>query len=259
MRLTMALSGVLGAGLFLVSVGCDRSPAAAPPSSPSATPATAAPVSPDPLVGPVFLGASDLHTCTGSVLNSSSGNLILTAAHCLAAGSPTTFAPGFNDRPGSAGMWNIDAVYLDPQWVTKQDPRADFAIARVTRPDGASLQNVVGPGLTLGTAPSAGTVVSVIGYPLSVGGSPIGCHGETSTAAAGFPSVKCAGMIAGTSGAPWRSGTSVVGLIGGLNGGGCEENVSYSAPFDGGVAALLRRAEASGPGDAAPGAFEDDC
>src|SRR6201984_2057377 len=68
MRLTTALSGLLGAGLILVSVGCDRSPAAVPPSSPSATPATAAPVSPDPLVGPVFLGASDLHTCTGSVL-----------------------------------------------------------------------------------------------------------------------------------------------------------------------------------------------
>jgi hypothetical protein len=259
MRFNSTLSGLLIAALFLASVGCSESPAQAPPSPPLAPTATAAPVAVDSLVGPVYLGTSDLHTCTGSVLHSSTGNLILTAAHCLAAGYPTTFAPGFKDQPGPAGVWNIDAVYVDPQWLAKRDPLADIAIARVTRPDGASVENVVGPGFTLGNAPSVGTVVSVIGYPLSVGGSPIGCHGETSTVPAGFPSVKCAGMIAGTSGAPWRTDTAVVGLIGGLNGGGCEENVSYSPPFDGRMVDLLRRAEAGGPGDAAPQAFEDDC
>ena len=36
-----------------------------------------------------------LHTCTGSVVHSSTGDLILTAAHCLAQGFPTTFVPGF--------------------------------------------------------------------------------------------------------------------------------------------------------------------
>ena len=254
------LVGPLSALLFVVPLGCSRSPAVAPPSVPLASPATAAPVAADPLVGAVFLGASDLHTCTAAVLHSSTGNLILTAAHCLAAGYPTTFAPGFKDQAGPAGVWTVEAVYLDPQWLAKQDPHADFAIARLTRGDGASVENVVGRGLTLGTAPEPGTVVSVIGYPLSVGGAPIGCRGETSTVPTGFPSMPCAGMIAGTSGAPWRTDASVVGLIGGLNGGGCEEqHVSYSPPFDGRLADLLRRAEGGGPGDAAPEAFEDEC
>jgi hypothetical protein len=41
--------------------------------------------------------------------------------------------------------------------------------------------------------------------------------------------------------------------------GGCDDNVSYSPPFDDQITRLLRRAEAGGPGDAAPTAFEDDC
>jgi hypothetical protein len=44
-----------------------------------------------------------------------------------------------------------------------------------------------------------------------------------------------------------------------LEGGGCEEDVSYSPPFDDAVKQLLRRAEAGGPGDAVPTVFADDC
>ena len=51
----------------------------------------------------------------------------------------------------------------------------------------------------------------------------------------------------------------MVGLTGGLDGGGCEENVSYSPPFDDAIKRLLARAEAGGPGDVAPTAFDDDC
>jgi len=208
-------------------------------------------------VGAVFLGASDLHTCTASVLQSSSGVLILTAAHCLASGYPTTFATGFSGQAEPA--WTVDAIYLDPRWVADQDPVADYAIARVSQPDGGSVESVTGPGLTLGTAPPAGTSVTVTAYPLGVGGAPIGCQTGTETVAAGFPSLQCPGLAAGTSGAPWRTDVTVVGLVGGLDGGGCDENVSYSPPFDARVIDLLHRAEAGGPGDAAPEVFENDC
>jgi hypothetical protein len=213
----------------------------------------------DPLVGAVFLDAADLHTCTGSVLDSTSKNLILTAAHCLSSTTSTTFAPGFTEHVASAGRWTIDAIYLDPRWVAKQDPVADFAIARVSRPDGRSVESVVGKGLTLGTAPAAGTMVSVIGYPLAVGGAPIGCRVGTTSSSGGFPSLPCVGLIDGTSGAPWRTDRAVVGVIGGLDGGGCDEKVSYSPPFDGHVADLLHRAEAGGPGDIAPEVFANGC
>jgi V8-like Glu-specific endopeptidase len=222
------------------------------------------PVAPDPRVGALFLGATDLHTCAAAVLHSQTGNLILTAAHCFANGYATTFVPGFTGNGGPAGTWTVNDVYLDPRWVANQDPVADYAIARVSDPgSGAhgpdSLEARAGPGLTIGSTPPNGTVVTVTAYPLGTGGSPIGCSGPTGMAPGGFPSLHCAGFVQGTSGAPWRSGSTVVGVIGGLHGGGCDENVSYSPPFDGAVTQLLARAEAGAPPDTAPEVFEDDC
>ncbi len=240
-------------------LGCVRAHSTAAASSSPPTSATVAPVHAEPLVGAVFLGASDLHTCTGSVLHSSTGNLILTAAHCLASTFPATFTPGFSGQSGPAGTWKIDAIYLDSRWVATQDPLADFAVARVSRQDGRSVESAVGTGLVLGTAPTPGTAVTVTGYLLAVGGDPIGCRVGTATSAGGFPSVRCTGLTDGTSGAPWRTDSKVVGVIGGLDGGGCDETVSYSPPFDGRVVDLLRRAEAGGPADTAPEVFENDC
>jgi hypothetical protein len=240
----------------LTPVGCGR---AQPSGAPPPTTANAAPVKAEPLVGAVFLGAGDLHTCTAAVLHSSAGNLILTAAHCLASAYPATFVPGFDGHADPAKTWTIDAVYLDPRWLANQDPAADFAIARVGRQSGGSLESDTGTGLTLGMAPDAGTVVNVTGYPLAIGGAFIGCTATTDTAPGGFPSVHCTGLIDGTSGAPWRKDVAVVGVIGGLHGGGCDEKVSYSSPFDGRVVDLLHRAEAGGPADTAPEVFENDC
>ena len=74
---------------------------------------------------------ASLHTCTGAVLHSAAGDLILTAAHCVAEGLDATFVAGLNDTAAPEDVWHIDAVYLDPRWVQNQDPLADFAIARV--------------------------------------------------------------------------------------------------------------------------------
>ena len=133
--------------------------------------------------------------------------------------------------------------------MTNQDPLADFAILRVSarRRRHASKPRPVG-GLALGAAPKPGTVVTVTGYGLGVGGGPIGCQAATELAPGGFPSLPCGGLVDGTSGAPWTTGSTITGLVGGLDGGGCDENVSYSPPFDDAVVALLARAEAGGPG-----------
>ncbi len=102
-------------------------------------------------------------------------------------------------------------------------------------------------------------MVNVTGYGLGVGGGPVGCKSATELAPGGFPSLPCGGLVDGTSGAPWITGPTITGLTGGLDGGGCDESVSYSPPFDDGVVALLARAEAGGPGDEAPAVFDDDC
>jgi hypothetical protein len=268
----MRMSAVLVVGLLAASAACAKPVASAPEhhsttSQPlpgavqpeAAQPATASPVPPNSKIGALFLGAGDLHTCTAGVLDSVAGDLILTAAHCVAEGVDTTFVAGFDDAADPSSVWRVTATYLDPRWLESRDPLADFAILRVVHDGGGTLEQQVGGGLTIGAAPKSGTVVNVTGYGLGVGGGPIGCKAATEMAPGGFPSLSCSGLIGGTSGAPWTTGPKVTGLIGGLDSGGCDENVSYSPPFDDAVVALLTRAEAGGPGDAPPATFDDDC
>jgi hypothetical protein len=257
---------VAAVGMAMVLVACGHQAQSAPPTSklePAVTGTTnrviAASVDPDPRVGAVFLSINDLHVCTGSVLHSAAGNLVLTAAHCLSAGGPVRFVPGFASKAAPDDMWSVDALYLDPRWLANKDPLADYAIARVSRPAGGSVEALAGSALTLGTAPARGTQVNVVAYPAGVGGPPIGCQANTGLSGGGYPELPCAGLADGTSGAPWISGSTVTGVIGGLHGGGCAENLSYSSPFDQHIAQLLVRAQAGGPGDAAPQSFDDEC
>jgi hypothetical protein len=73
------------------------------------------------------------------------------------------------------------------------------------------------------------------------------------------PSFSCAGLVVGTSGSPWISGSTVTGVIGGLQEGGCTPSVSYSAPFNERTAVLLARAEAGGRSQGPPFAFLGSC
>jgi hypothetical protein len=276
MRFSAARRMVLVMGLLMAvsASSCARSasmasyantstPTAATPTAATtavATPVTAQAVRPDPRVGAVFLGSASLHTCTGAVLDSAHGDLILTAAHCVAQGIDTTFVAGFNNDAAPDAVWHVDAVYLDPRWVHNQDPLADFAIARVSHDTGGTVQAQAGAGLTLAPAPEPGTTVTITGYAMGVGGGPIGCRTATVPSTKGFPTLPCAALVDGVSGAPWVTGSKVTGLIGGLYGGGCDDqSPSYSPPFDATITALLARAQAGGPADDAPTVFDDDC
>ena len=157
-------------------------------------------------MGALFLGGTDAHTCTASVVRSKTQNLILTAAHCLTSGVPVTFVPGFDDKAAPDDVWTVDAVYLDPRWLASQDPAADYAFARVSRPAGGAVESVAGQALTLGVAPGDSGTVTVVGYPLGVGGPPIGCDTNAGMDPGGYPSLRCGGLVDGTSGAPWITG-----------------------------------------------------
>jgi Trypsin-like peptidase domain len=258
------LAAAVGSAMILV--GCGHQAQSAPATSkPELTVADssnrviATSVDPDPRVGAVFLSGSDLHACTGSVLHSAAGNLVLTAAHCLSSGALARFVPGFARKATPDDFWTVDTLYLDPRWLANQDPLADYAIARVSRPGGGSVEGLVGSALSLGTAPARGSRVNVVAYPAGVGGLPIGCQASTGLSAGGYPELPCAGLVDGTSGAPWISGSTVTGVIGGLHGGGCAQNLSYSSPFDQRIAQLFARAQAGGPGDPPPSAYDDEC
>ena len=218
----------------------------------------AGPGEPDPRVGALFFDGASVHACTGSVVHSTTGDLVLTAAHCLSGSSAATFVPGLNGEGAPTDQWTVNQLYFDSRWLTTKDPRADYVFARVSGP-GGRLESHVGSGLVLGSAPFAGNRVKLTAYAAGKGGRPIGCQARTGVTVSGFPSLACEGLVSGTSGAPWVSDSAVVGLIGGLQGGGCEENMSYSPAFDDRTAQLLARAETKGPGDTAPSDYEDPC
>ncbi len=259
MRTRVATAAVALLMVSLVACGHGASPPEPSATSDQTLLPTAAAVAPDPRIGAIFLGGGDTHACTGSVLHSSTGDLVLTAAHCMADGIEADFVPAFHGDSDPTAMWRVTAVYLDRRWVASGDPLADYAIVRVSGAGSAPIEAQVGSALTLGATPGPGSVVSVTGYPLGVGGGPVGCQSTTGVVDGGYPSLACGGLVDGTSGAPWISGSMVTGVTGGFDGGGCAADVSYSAPFDENISRLLARAQAGGPGDAAPNTFAIAC
>ncbi|MDD4867474.1 MAG: serine protease, partial [Mycobacterium sp.] len=121
-------------GLATVLTACGRPashaspPSVPPPSSsgpvdrlnrpqhPPQREVVAEPMDPDKRVGPIFLDGATTHVCTGAVLHSAGGNLVITAAHCLAGAAQIAFAPGFAGETAPTDAWTADAVYLDPRW-----------------------------------------------------------------------------------------------------------------------------------------------
>jgi hypothetical protein len=99
MRFSAAGWTVLAAGLLVAfASACTHHPPVEQAATVAPkTPPTAQPVPPDPRVGAVFLGGGTLHTCTAGVLHSAAGDLILTAAHCVAEGVDATFVAGLEN------------------------------------------------------------------------------------------------------------------------------------------------------------------
>ena len=58
----------------------------------------------------IFFGGSDLYGCTGAVLHSIGGDLVLTAAHCLGPDVAAAFVPGFARQAAPADFWTVDVV-----------------------------------------------------------------------------------------------------------------------------------------------------
>ncbi len=251
MRRVLVLLGgaVLGLGL-LVPAGATTQ------SIPVAHQVVTAPAT-GALFYPSFLGLVPKlggdHFCTASVVNSPTRDLLVTAAHCVfGIGVSIEFAPLLHDTALPAGVWDVTKIYIDPAWTKSFDPRHDVAFLRVAPHGRTRVQDVV-PGHPLGS-PTAGQPVNVSGYPLGTRGRPITCTAPLKLVD-GYSGIGCAGFGNGTSGGPWVQAGHVVGVIGGLEQGGCSPDVEYSTPFGAAVRALFARAVAGGPGDLVPIGF----
>jgi V8-like Glu-specific endopeptidase len=207
-------------------------------------------------VGALFTvsnGSLGHHFCTASVVDSPSGDLLITAAHCVTGlGSAIEFVPGYNGGKAPYGAWLVTRIYTDAAWQATGDDSDDVAFLRVSQPaDSQTLEDITG-GELLGTGEPAREWATVVGYPNATN-LPITCSNWTSKFSAHQMEFDCGGYTDGTSGGPFLAHVSkktglgtVIGVIGGYQQGGDTPAISYSIIFGRNVQGLYQEATAGG-------------
>jgi len=240
-----ALGAVVAAALLMPA---SRGPDSAPPSRPFG--GTAA-------VGALFTvtagGRLGRHFCSASVVHSRNGDLVMTAAHCLAGRTiggarGIVFVPGYHRGQAPHGLWKVTEAFVDQAWTASQDPDDDYAFLVARRP-GLVLEQVTGAeALGIGLPPQR---VTVIGYPDTTE-RPVTCTGRARVFHRTQLVFRCAGYPDGTSGGPFLAQVdpatgrgTVMGVIGGYQQGGATADVSYSARLTTRARALFRQAVAA--------------
>jgi V8-like Glu-specific endopeptidase len=208
-----------------------------------------------PAVGALFTtshGKLADHFCTGSVVNSPAGDLVVTAAHCVSGISGLVFVPGYDRGATPYGVWRVTKVYTDPSWQASSDPDDDVAFVQVSQPGSiVPIEDVTGAE-QLATGTAARQLVEVIGYPEATDEA-IACRNWTREPMSDQLEFDCGGYTDGTSGGPFLADVNsltgqgtVIGVIGGYEQGGLTPQVSYSSMFGAKVAALYKLALAGG-------------
>ena len=111
---------------------------------------TGRPFAGTPAVGALFTwsaGKLGRHFCTGSVVGSPQGDLVVTAAHCVSGlqDSSMAFVPGYNRGTAPYGVWTVTKVYTDHTWASSADPDDDVAFLQVSQPGSiVPIQDVTG-------------------------------------------------------------------------------------------------------------------
>jgi V8-like Glu-specific endopeptidase len=228
-------------------------PAGAPPGTPSPVKFGGVPT-----VGALFFTAgTQAHFCTASVVNSRTGNLVLTAAHCVYGSGPASnieFVPGYHHGKQPYGAWPVRSITVARGWQKSHDPNLDFAFLAVSPPAGTTrpIQFVTG-GLWLGIDQGYAHPIEVIGYN-NTQDTPIGCATHSFEFRPTQMKFFCRAFWDGTSGGPWianynpHSGAgTVIGVIGGYEQGGDFPWASFSVYFGQPTLRLFLRAERAGP------------
>lgn len=155
------------------------------------------------------------------------------------------FAPGYRDGVAPYGVWVPTRIDVDPRWTEDQDPDHDVAFVRLRRPGypGQRLEDVTGAA-TIAFRPELPVPARLVGYP-NDSEEPLDCRNTARAAGPAQLRFDCADVPNGTSGGPvLTDGHTLIGVIGGRDGGGDEET-SYSSYFGDAVRALYERATAS--------------
>jgi|HubBroStandDraft_2_1064218.scaffolds.fasta_scaffold76353_1 V8-like Glu-specific endopeptidase len=199
------------------------------------------------LTAPDQLG---MHFCTGSVVDSAAGDLVITAAHCVLGhtAGQMAFVPDYGSGRYPDGIWTVTRVIVDRYWQSAQDPDDDFAFLTVHRTGSSqSLESLTGAEAIAVGVP-AGKHVEVAGYP-DTADAMVSCDNTAHAFSATQFRFSCTGFSDGTSGGPLLADVSpadgldtVIGVIGGYEQGGSTASVSYAARFGGQLGALYQQA-----------------
>jgi V8-like Glu-specific endopeptidase len=158
------------------------------------------------------------YVCSGSVVNSATKRLVITAGHCVHGGPGETwhanwvFAPGYDHGPGPEATFAAASFRALDEWITYGASGRGFSsdVAFVTTEDNENGETVAdavgGHGLTTGGSPEFDA--TLFGYPvnLDAGERMWTCTGTTGTQQIDsflFPSISGCDFGPGSSGGPW--------------------------------------------------------
>jgi V8-like Glu-specific endopeptidase len=201
------------------------------------------------------------HFCTAAVVNSTAGDLVLTAAHCVygtAYSTNITYVPQYHNGQRPYGAWAVRTIIVAVGWRKSHDPNLDLAFLVVGAAGGPKIQARTG-GLNIGfNRWYTENRIQVIGHN-NTDDEPIHCGTRSFRFRTGQMEFYCHGFFNGTSGGPWilnfnaRTGQGTVyGDIGGYEQGGDYDWTSYSPYFGSAAKALFQLAEGPPPPKPSP-------
>ena len=172
-----------------------------------------------PRFGKVFfsIGRSN-YVCSGTATNSSNGDVVTTAGHCVSDGGTfvTNFAfvPAYNNGAAPFGTWAAETLFTTAQWRNGEDFDYDagFAVMRENA-SGQSLTGVVGSYPIAFNLPRGGTF-KAYGYPAAKpfnGQTLWSCTGAVvqDTFGGSQDQGLACNMTGGSSGGGWINGSSL--------------------------------------------------
>jgi hypothetical protein len=115
------------------------------------------------------------YSCSGTVLDTPNGKVILTAGHCVFEpqlgrfASDLAFVPAYKDATTPYGIWTWQSAATSRQWALRANTNFDYATIKLREVNATPIEAVVG-GRILKTNIARNQPYAAFGYPVNLGG-----------------------------------------------------------------------------------------